>query len=298
MQRVSYIIDTDAGTDDLMALAFLLARGDIHIEAVTIAYGLAHAARGAANVSRILALAGRSAIPVYIGDAQPSQGHAAFPDQWRSLSDDLPGVALPESFAAPQQESAASFLQRRVLVGSKPVRILALGAMTTMAEICEGPAPALQDIVIMGAAFGVGGNAGAAEWNIFVDPLAAHRVFTSQISQLIVPLDATNDVPVTSAFIDSFHAVECGPLGRLTGQVLEVTRRYANLGVYYAWDMLAAVALLDPSVVRTKEHAVAVTQTPPEMGATRRARHGPKKTIAYGAGTARFQQLFFAPFAA
>ncbi len=33
------IIDTDAGSDDLMAIAFLLSRDDIHIEAITVAKG-------------------------------------------------------------------------------------------------------------------------------------------------------------------------------------------------------------------------------------------------------------------
>src|SRR5260370_25117928 len=57
------IIDTDCGHDDLTAIAFLLARRDVRIEAVTIANGLAHVQAGAANVLRLLALGGRGAGP-------------------------------------------------------------------------------------------------------------------------------------------------------------------------------------------------------------------------------------------
>ena len=36
------IIDTDAGSDDLMAIAFLLSRKDVKVEAITVVDGLAH----------------------------------------------------------------------------------------------------------------------------------------------------------------------------------------------------------------------------------------------------------------
>jgi purine nucleosidase len=58
------IVDTDAGDDDLMALAFLLARPDVRIDAITVAYGLAHQKPGAQNVLRLLDFAGRIAVPV------------------------------------------------------------------------------------------------------------------------------------------------------------------------------------------------------------------------------------------
>ena len=65
--RRAVIIDTDAGADDLMAIAFLLSRPDIHVEAITIVNGMAHVPAGGRNVLRLLALAGRSDIPVYLG---------------------------------------------------------------------------------------------------------------------------------------------------------------------------------------------------------------------------------------
>ncbi|HET9320819.1 MAG TPA: nucleoside hydrolase, partial [Bryobacteraceae bacterium] len=81
------IIDTDCGRDDLMAIAFLLARRDVRIKAVTVANGLAHVQAGAANILRLLALGGRGDVPVYIGRETPLRGNAAFPDPWRKNSD-------------------------------------------------------------------------------------------------------------------------------------------------------------------------------------------------------------------
>ena len=44
--RRAVIVDTDAGADDLMAIAFLLSRPDIHVEAITIENGMAHVPAG------------------------------------------------------------------------------------------------------------------------------------------------------------------------------------------------------------------------------------------------------------
>ena len=57
------IIDTDAGSDDLMAIAFLLSRTDVKVEAITVVGGLAHVPAGATNMLRLLALAGARVLP-------------------------------------------------------------------------------------------------------------------------------------------------------------------------------------------------------------------------------------------
>src|SRR5947208_6031779 len=92
--QIRVIVDTDAGTDDLMAIAFLLSRKDVRIEAITVVEGLAHVESGAANVLRVLELAGATAVPVYVGNPDPLERTAPFPDEWRRTSDTLPGVNL------------------------------------------------------------------------------------------------------------------------------------------------------------------------------------------------------------
>ena len=305
----TYIFDTDAGPDDVMALAYLLTRDDVEIEAITIAYGLAHGPEGAANLAKVAALGGKGDIPVYIGSETPLRGNAAFPNAWRYISDTLPGVDLPTTFRPPEPEPAAEFLKDRLRDASRPVRILALGGLTNLAALHDirTSLPALDEIVMMGGAFDVPGNVfnsgeftsptDTAEWNIFVDPLAAQRVFDLGARMLVVPLDATNKVPIDAAFLDAFHAVEHTPLGRMTGQVLESIRRYAETGVYYAWDPLAAVAMLDRSVVTTIDHPVSVQQNPPDAGATRRADTGPLASIAYNTDAEHFRRLFMEAFA-
>ena len=48
------IIDTDAGTDDFMAIAYLLSQPGLPIEAITVVHGLAHVRAGGNNIRRLL----------------------------------------------------------------------------------------------------------------------------------------------------------------------------------------------------------------------------------------------------
>src|SRR5438093_9233071 len=58
------IVDTDAGADDMMALAYLLSSRDARIEAITAVHGVAHISEGARNIRRLFNLAVRPAITV------------------------------------------------------------------------------------------------------------------------------------------------------------------------------------------------------------------------------------------
>src|ERR1700682_3441325 len=115
------IIDTDACSDDLMAIAFLLSRKDVKIEAITIVDGLAHVPAGAANVLGLLQLAGATGVPVYPGAEEPLERTSPCPDEWRRTSDNLPGVKLPAAKRTPEKRRAADFLVARLGDTRRPV---------------------------------------------------------------------------------------------------------------------------------------------------------------------------------
>jgi len=105
------IIDTDAGSDDLMAIAFLLSRKDVKVEAITVVDGLAHVPAGAKNILRALELAG-ARVPVHKGRETPLQRTSPFPAEWRQTSDSLPGVRLPVTRRTPEPQNAVDYLWR------------------------------------------------------------------------------------------------------------------------------------------------------------------------------------------
>ncbi|HKW97402.1 MAG TPA: nucleoside hydrolase [Bryobacteraceae bacterium] len=304
------IIDTDCGRDDFMAIAFLLARRDVQIEAITVANGLAHVGAGAGNVLRLAEMGGHSRLPVYIGRGTPMHGEAAFPEPWRKNSDEiLHGLLVPEALHAPEEQPAADYLASRLRNRRRPVRILALGPLTNLAEALERMPGALNgvEVVIMGGAVRVPGNLGeggafhtnnkTAEWNLFVDPVAAERVFAAGARIRLIPLDATNEVPVDAAFLRNLGAQAQTPLGRFVHDLVARECDFQDGATCYAWDALAAAALVDPSVVRMRPLAIEIKQSPPEAGRTEEIRgQKPNTEVALAADAARFRRIYVGAF--
>lgn len=301
------LIDTDCGGDDLMAIAFLLARRDARIEAVTVANGLAHVRPGAENVLRLLELAGHGDVPVYLGRETPLRGHAEFPGAWRKAADAPLGARAAQH--SPQKQSAADYLAGRLREHSQPVRILALGPLTNLGEALEDTPDGLRgvELVIMGGALYAPGNLGdggyfqtdnqTAEWNLFVDPVAAKEVFTSGARIRLVPLDVTNRVQIDAALLKAFRSKARTPLGEYVDAILKQHRAEIRQGIYYAWDPLAAVAMVAPGVVRESLLAVEVKQSPPEEGRTaERAGYPPNASVALSADAAGFRKIFLEAF--
>jgi pyrimidine-specific ribonucleoside hydrolase len=304
-ETLPVIIDTDCGSDDLMAIAFLLARRDVRIEAIAVDNGLAHVAAGAANVLRLLELGGRGGIPVFLGRESPLHGRSAFPDSWREISDTLlRDLKMPAAHHAPQTRPAADYLADRLRDRSRQVRILALGPLTNFGEVLPRNPDILRgvEMVIMGGAIRVSGNLGdggdfktdnrTAEWNLFVDPLAASRVFGSGARIRLVPLDATNHVPINSKFLGELRSKARTPLGEFVTGILDRERVLIDQGASYAWDPLAAVALVEPAAVAFTPLSIAIKRNPPEDGRTAEVAGRPNAEVGLDADPGLFRKTF------
>jgi pyrimidine-specific ribonucleoside hydrolase len=310
-QSPPVIIDTDCGSDDLMAIAFLLGRKDVRIEAIAVDNGLAHVRAGAANILRLLELGGRGDVPVFIGRETPMRGERAFPNAWREVSETLlRDLSIPAAKHAAQTQPAADYLAARLADRSRPVRILALGPLTNFGEALQKSPDILKgvEMVIMGGAIRVPGNLGdggefktenrTAEWNLYVDPYAAGLVFASGARIRLVPLDATNRVPINAEFLRELQSKARAPLGRLVTGILDRERDLIDQGTMYAWDPLAAVALVEPSVAVITPLAIEVKQKPPEDGRTAEIKgRRPNASAAMDAVPAVFRKTFLAALA-
>lgn len=309
-QSKPVIVDTDAGSDDFMAVSLLLAHPSVRIDAITVVNGLAHVDAGARNMGRLLDLAGRKSVPVFAGRDTPLRGRNEFPAEWRKISDDLPGVSLPPATRPPDHQRAADYLVDRLRNAREPVQILALGPLTNLAEAYERDhsiARNIAEIVLMGGAVRVPGNLqdggvfhtdnSTAEWNIFIDPMAARIIFRSGIPIRLIALDATNKVKIGPEFLREFSAKKLTPLGRAVGQVLEADRETINQGIFYAWDPLAAAALLKPAIVKTVPMHIVIKEDAPEEGRTAESAGAPNAKVAIDADAAAFLALFSESFA-
>ena len=226
----------------------------------------------------------RGALPLRSISERASRSQAAAPFLRRGgeRASSEPEHLLPEVYRPPEAQDAVSFLGGRLHEASRPVRILALGALTNLA--LAGPGPALHDIVAMGGAFGIPGNVPGqpgAEWNFFADPAAADLVCSFGIPTLLVPLNAARQVPLTEKMARALGSTPSRPLARVANGLMQCLGHQA-----YAWDPLAAVALAEPSVVVVKYHGVRVRAGVAEWS------DGAPICVAYGANSKLFETRF------
>jgi len=308
LPQQSLIIDTDCGPDDLMAIAFLLQIDSIEIEAITTSYGLADVQRGARNICRVLTLAERAGIPVYVGQPEPLEGQRKFPLSWIQDSEDFSEHQLPNTEKRVEPISAHAFLSQRLR--GKPVDILTLGALTNIAKVLkEVPhsTNSIRKLVIMGGSVQVEGNvfdvdeftspSDSVEWNLFVDPKATDIVFSADIPIHLVPLDATNYVPIDTAFLNRFSENELSPTGRFTQTLLENIREYAEAGQYFAWDPLAAIVWLKPDFTQNQKLFLDVNMKEPHTGQTYiSSESGRAINVAVKASQTAFNEVFIKSF--
>lgn len=305
--RRAVIIDTDAGSDDLMAIAFLLSRTDIRVEGITIVNGMAHVPAGGRNVLRLLELAGRRDIPVFLGRQTPLSGNSEFPAEWRRASDELLGVTLPEPARSVESRDAPDYLAKRLLDAAHPVEVLALGPLTNLAEVfvhTPRAARTVRQLTILGGAIRVAGNLGdggffstknaTAEWNMFIDPDAAKAVLSSGAPIRLVPLDATQHVPIDMALFEQFQSRASTPLAKFVAQVLASQREAIHGGFLFAWDPLAAVALANPAVASFRPLAIELSMKPEELGRTVEVKKARRANVqaAIDADALRFRDVF------
>src|SRR5262245_39994485 len=205
-----FIIDTDVGVDDIIAIIYLLQQPNIHVKAITIAStGNAHCLPALRNTLGLLKLMNRTDIPADCGRLTPLDGQHQFPKSVLEESDTLAGAAklLPEVNATSKQKGV-DLMINTIRKSRQPVTILAIGPLTNIAEALQ-KAPDIKNrilaIYIMGGAVHVPGNLSdvgvkmsnsTAEWNIYLDPLAADIVFKQSIPITLVPLDVTNKLPI------------------------------------------------------------------------------------------------------
>ena len=269
------VVDSDGSFDDLKAIAYLLQRPDVASGPSTFSgTGIAHCPTAAENASAVLERIGAPDIPVACGRDEPLSGDNAAPEAWADpAADTLGGVELPEPRSLADTD-APGLLADTVTGSDDEVVLVALGPLTNVAEaLADDPSVAkgIRMVYLMGGAVDAGGNVlyanPDAEFNIWADPAAAAALFAADVPLTLVPLDATNAVPVTPYHYDAVAAHrDDSAVSAFLGDYLEATPLREAL---YQWDELAAVIATDESVATFEDRTLAVvTEGGTDTGAT------------------------------
>jgi len=263
------IIDTDPGVDDALALLLALRSPELHVEAITTVNGNVPLKQATKNATAILdllnpdprpILAAGAARPLKKGriGAQSVHGSDGLGELYRFKNPDG-SCRYPEVKLAQDIPDATKVLLDLLNRYPDDLTLLTLGPLTNLAETLhadETLVKGLRELITMGGAISVPGNiTPAAEFNIFVDPHAAHRVFHSALPITLVPLDVTEKVSLELREIEGLTQAMEEPLGRflgdLTARSLQYMRQVRGKAVIYLHDPLAVGVAIDPTIVKT-----------------------------------------------
>jgi inosine-uridine nucleoside N-ribohydrolase len=259
---IPVLIDCDPGQDDAIALLLALASPELEVLGVTTVAGNQTLPKTTRNALQVLELAGRDDVPVAAGADRPLIGELVVAADAHGESG-LDGPDLPPPRRGPVAEHAVDFLASLVLEAKRPVTLVPLGPLTNVALLLArhpDAAARLDRIVLMGGAVGPGNMTAAAEFNIWIDPEAAHRVFASGLDLTMVGLDVTNKAVLTREHADRLRA--SGRVAVAAAQMLDFYLGFYGEAYDHGGapihDALAVAHLVRPGLVETLDRHVAV----------------------------------------
>lgn len=272
MPPLPFILDTDPGVDDALALLFALRSPELELVAVSAVAGNVGLEATTRNALLLLQLAGRPEIPVHMGETPPAERALVTAADVHG-DDGLGGItrlldAQGRPRYAPQHlrphgVPAVEALPQYARARPDELTLVAIGPLTNVARAAAQDPDGMRrfaELVVMGGAFRCPGNiTPAAEFNIYVDPDAAQTVLDLGIPIRFVPLDVTHRVLVRP---DDLERPETSPRARLVQDLLQHTFEFYQERVGYPGchlhDPLAVAAVMRPELLRFREAFVEV----------------------------------------
>jgi inosine-uridine nucleoside N-ribohydrolase len=168
----------------------------------------------------------------------------------------LDGPELPAAVGTPVEEHAVDFLAREIRAREGRLTLVPTGPLTNVALLLSlHPDARPERIVLMGGAVGEGNRTPAAEFNVWADPEAAHRVFASGLDVTMIGLDATHQALIRPGDAEELRAA--GRAGTLVAELVDFYSRfhrqlYPELGGSPMHDPLAVAHVIRPGIVETR----------------------------------------------
>jgi purine nucleosidase len=277
MEKKAVFFSHDGGVDDYLSLALLLTMDHVDVLGISVTPADCYIEPAVSATRKILDLMGRSDITVAESTVR---GLNPFPRIFRRDSftvDHLPLLNEHEPVRAPlAPEPGQAYMARALRQAPAPVTVLETGPLSTIAaalELDPDLEAKIREIVWMGGALNVPGNVDpiieggqdlTAEWNVYWDPPAAHRVWQTAIPIVLCPLDITNNVKVTSQFVRTIARNRRYPLSDFAGQCYALVTHQD----YYFWDVLTTAYLGRPDLFTLREWETVIVPAGPSQGRT------------------------------
>lgn len=251
------ILDCDPGHDD--ALAILLAHGspEIELAAITTVSGNQEITKVTRNALAVMAVAGITGVPIAAGMHRPLVRTVEVAPTIHGESG-MDGPELPPITTELDPRHAIDVIIDTVMAAEPgTITLVPTGPLTNIAMAARKEPRIIErvrEVVLMGGAFGGGNWSAAAEFNILVDPEAAHIVFDAGWEVVMVGLDVTHQALATPAVAEAFAGIGT-PVSTFVLELLDFFGRsyrdaqgFAHPPVH---DPVAVAYVIDPSILTT-----------------------------------------------
>jgi purine nucleosidase len=252
------MLDTDPGIDDALAILLACASPEIMLDAVTVTGGNCPLDQGVRNALAVLELV-RAPVPVVPGVALPLI-RSPFTAPETHGDRGLGNAQFNEPRAAPAAEHAVDRIVSTIMAADEPVTLVAVGPLTNVAlAIRREPriVQRVEDVIVMGGAIDVPGNTTPlAEFNVYVDPHAAHIVLHSGMPLTLLPWDITSQVLFTQAHVDALLQIK-SPVTRFiadaTSFYMEFHKQYFGYAGCSINDPCAVALVFQPDLAEYED---------------------------------------------
>jgi purine nucleosidase len=261
------ILDCDPGHDDAVALILAHGSPDIELVAVTTVGGnqtLEKVTRNALSVATVIGMTG---VPIAAGCTRPLVRPVEVAPSIHGESG-MEGPRLREPTSELDPRHAVDLIIDTVMAHPPgEITLVPTGALTNIAmAVRKEPriVERVREVVLMGGGFHEGNWSPVAEFNIIIDPEAAHIVFNEPWSVTMVGLDLTHQALATPEVAEQVRQ-----LGTVPAQfVLELFEFFAaaykeNQGFEYppVHDPCAVAYVIDPTVMTVRKAPVDIELT-------------------------------------
>ncbi len=252
------ILDCDPGHDDAIAILLAYGNPEIDLLAITTVVGNQTLDKVTRNALAVARIAGITGVPIAAGCPRPLVREISTAAEVHGESG-MDGPTLPEPDRQVVDQHAVDLIIDNVM--SHPAHTVTLvptGGLTNIAlAVRREPriAERVKEVVLMGGGYHTGNWSPVAEFNITIDPEAAHIVFNEGWPLVMVGLDVTHQALATPEVVAQIAAIDTGP-AKFVVELLEFfgTRYRQSRGFDSppVHDPCAVAYVIDPTVMTTR----------------------------------------------
>lgn len=195
------ILDTDIGSDidDVYALAFALRHPELELQAITTVH--AYPVERARLVDHLLAVAGRTGVPVGAGWTLPlssldPDGRRAYLERRPNHTEPAAGVTVPH-----EPGEAVRLILDTVNRHAGDIALVTIGSLTNVAAALAADPELLQKVQCIAMMAGEL-NRNHLEYNVRLDPEAADMVFRSGVTAFVATWEVSRKLVLHPEHVD------------------------------------------------------------------------------------------------